>query len=293
GKCEFFGNYSQMKNFEIVRKISSHQEICEDIIELETALINHDEIINSNQVDVYRDIEHIDDINTEPEENQIPRDNERSGTAGLSVYKVYLNAGASFFFKIITLLMLIISQSITSASDLWLIKWLQDTRSYNQSAHKIENIASKTKLLNSTMSDTFHQHQEIHIYVYLGLICAVFFTMLVSAILLNNLFTTASIKLHKKFFKCIIRTPISFLDNNPVGKVLNRFSKDISNMDDTLPFIFHHLIKYYSLFVGVFVVEAIILPYLLILTSVLSIIFYFLWTIHSRVLESIKYWEGK
>ncbi|XP_023220573.1 multidrug resistance-associated protein 4-like [Centruroides sculpturatus] len=293
GKCEFFGNYSQMKNFEIVRKISSHQEICEDIIELETALINHDEIINSNQVDVYRDIEHIDDINTEPEENQIPRDNERCGTVGLSVYKVYLNAGASFFFKIITLLMLIISQSITSASDLWLIKWLQDTRSYNQSAHKIENIASKTKLLNSTMSDTFHQHQEIHIYVYLGLICAVFFTMLVSAILLNKLFTTASIKLHKKFFKCIIRTPVSFLDNNPVGKVLNRFSKDVSNMDDTLPFIFHQLIKYYSLFVGVFIVEAIILPYLLILTSVLSIIFYFLWTIHSRVLESIKYWEGK
>ncbi|XP_067135109.1 ATP-binding cassette sub-family C member 4-like [Centruroides vittatus] len=293
GKCEFFGNYSQMENFEMVTRTSSHQDISENIIKLETALFNHDEIINSNQVDLYRDIKNIDNNNAEPEENKIPRDNESIETVGFSVYKLYVNAGASFFFKVIILLMLIISQSITSASDLWLIKWLQDKRTYNRGVHKIENVTSKTKILNSTTSDTFHQHEEIHIYVYLGLICAIFFTMLLSGILLNKLFTTASIKLHKNFFQCIIRTPISFLDNNSVGKVLNRFSKDVSNMDDTLPFIFQQLIKYYSLFVGVFVVEAIILPYLLILTSVLSIIFYFLWRIHSRVLKSVKYWEGK
>ncbi|XP_023212679.1 multidrug resistance-associated protein 4-like [Centruroides sculpturatus] len=116
---------------------------------------------------------------------------------------------------------------------------------------------------------------------------------MLSELLLFRMFTTASFKLHNDMLRCIIRTPISFLDNNPVGKILNRFSKDVNNMDDTLPSIYYQLIRGYRLYVGMFLIQAIICPYLLILICVLSILFYFLWTVHNRVLQSIKYLEGK
>jgi ATP-binding cassette, subfamily C (CFTR/MRP), member 4 len=35
--------------------------------------------------------------------------------------------------------------------------------------------------------------------------------------------------------KSVLGTSVRFFDLNPVGRLLNRFSKDISNLDDVLP----------------------------------------------------------
>ena len=67
----------------------------------------------------------------------------------------------------------------------------------------------------------------------------------------------AARNLHNKMFKAILQAPILFFDTNPVGmpykaifhyiimlrlgRVLNRFSKDIGFMDDLLPFQFVEL----------------------------------------------------
>ena len=45
----------------------------------------------------------------------------------------------------------------------------------------------------------------------------------------------ASEKLHDKTTMAIIKAPVLFFDTNPVGRILNRFSKDIGALDDTLP----------------------------------------------------------
>ncbi|XP_023233961.1 multidrug resistance-associated protein 4-like [Centruroides sculpturatus] len=55
-------------------------------------------------------------------------------------------------------------------------------------------------------------------YVNAGAVCATFVMTLVSASLFYEMFMAASIKLHNNMFRCIIRTPISFLDSNPVGR---------------------------------------------------------------------------
>ncbi|XP_023230047.1 multidrug resistance-associated protein 4-like isoform X2 [Centruroides sculpturatus] len=151
----------------------------------------------------------------------------------------------------------------------------------------------KSTIFNKSEDQGLYYSEEYNVYVYFGLICAVFFTMTLSVLLLYNFFVAASVELHKNMFHCIIRTPISFLDNNPVGKILNRFSKDVNNSDDLLPINFYISLKTFSLIAGICVLQAILCPYVLILMLLLSIIFYAISTIHSRVLKGIKLMEGK
>ncbi|XP_023228238.1 multidrug resistance-associated protein 4-like [Centruroides sculpturatus] len=150
------------------------------------------------------------------EDNQTLHDNEEFKKPGISVYKSYVNAGAGLFFKIVILSTLIISQSFTSASDYWLIKWLQDIRIYSHSIENLENITSNKSIFHNIEDENFYHTEEFNMYVYIGLICAVFLTTLPSGLLVYRFFTIASFKLHNNMFRCIIRTPISFLDNNPV-----------------------------------------------------------------------------
>ncbi|XP_067134904.1 ATP-binding cassette sub-family C member 4-like [Centruroides vittatus] len=286
GQCEF------IENLEMLTGIFPKQEVAKNITDLETANFNDDEITGSSQSEVNDDKEDSDHGDAEAENNQTPRDNE-DRKPDISVYKAYVNAGAGLFFKIVILSTLIISQSVTSASDYWLIKWLQDLRIYSQNIENLENITSNRSLFNEIEVKNFYHSKYFDMYVYIGLICAVFITTLPSGLLLYRFFTIASYKLHNNMFRCIIRTPISFLDYNPVGEILNRFSKDVSTMDAVIPLFAYILIRGHCNLIGMCVLQAILCPYLLILIAVLLLIFYALWTIFSRVLKSVKHLEGK
>ncbi|XP_067128843.1 ATP-binding cassette sub-family C member 4-like [Centruroides vittatus] len=292
GACEFIGNYDKMESLNMLSGILPEQEVSENRMELETALFNDDEIIKSTET-MSDDVEDINSSNVENENKNMTRDDEEDEKVGTSVYKEYINAGAGFFFKILLLLLLVVSQFITNASDYWLFIWLRNKRIYSQSIEEIQNITFKTKNFNNSEDTDLYYSEELNIYIYFGLICAVFLTMILSGLLIYKFFTAASSKLHNNMFHCIIRTPISFLDNSPVGKILNRFSKDVNNMDDALPPSYYNAIRGYFLLAGMCVLQAIFCPYILALSCVLAILFYALWTIYSRVLKSIKKMEGK
>ncbi|XP_023231347.1 multidrug resistance-associated protein 4-like isoform X3 [Centruroides sculpturatus] len=291
--CEIIDNYNTIENLEMLTGIWSDKEIAEKRMELKTELFNDDKIIENTQSNISDDIKDSNNTNVENENKKIPRDDEEDGTIGISVYKEYLNAGASFLFKMFLLIMLVVAQSVTNVSDYWLVKWLHNKRIYTENVDSVENMTFKTRIFNNSEDKNLYYSEEYNVYVYFGLICAVFFTMTISGLLLYNFFIAASLKLHKNMFHCIIRTPISFLDNNPAGKILNRFSKDMNNVDDLLPINVHVALRGLSLIAGMCVLQAILCPYVLILTFVLSMLFYFTWTIHSRVLKSIKLMEGK
>ncbi|XP_023231408.1 multidrug resistance-associated protein 4-like [Centruroides sculpturatus] len=291
GTCEYFGNYTEMMNRNILTNISSDQKTIENSMEVETTIFNNEDKIESIQSQICDDIE--DRNNIVNENNKILNEDERLETVRISVYKEYVNAGADIFMKITILVTLFVSQSIICGSDYWLIKWLTDTRIHSQDIEKLKNVTSDTTIFSNNEETNFYQSEAFNIYVYFGWICAVVLTSLLSGLLLYKFFTTASIKLHRNMLHCITRTPISFLDNNPIGNILNRFSKDVNMMDDTLPLFYYITIRGCCLLVGIFLVQAFLCPYLLISTFVFLVLIYVLWKIYSQLLQSIKYMEGK
>ena len=49
--------------------------------------------------------------------------------------------------------------------------------------------------------------------------------------------TNAARVMHARLIRCILRVPMTFFDTTPLGRVMNRCSKDIDTLDVQIPFM--------------------------------------------------------
>uniref|UniRef100_A0A3P8TH99 Multidrug resistance-associated protein 4 n=1 Tax=Amphiprion percula TaxID=161767 RepID=A0A3P8TH99_AMPPE len=120
---------------------------------------------------------------------------------------------------------------------------------------------------------------------------AVVFGYARSLIIFNRLVRSGQI-LHNSMFSAVLCTPVHFFDVNPVGRILNRFSKDISQVDSLLPITF---VDFYQLILqnaGVVAVATAIIPLVLIPVGVLLIIFLYLRRFYLSTSRDIKRLES-
>ncbi|KAJ1347926.1 Multidrug resistance-associated protein 4 [Parelaphostrongylus tenuis] len=78
--------------------------------------------------------------------------------------------------------------------------------------------------------------------------------------------TVASINLHTKMFTAVVNTKVAFFDRNPIGRILNRFSKDVNLMDDQLSFVFHEFLMGLLSTLGAIIVILLINPLVVLAT---------------------------
>ena len=71
--------------------------------------------------------------------------------------------------------------------------------------------------------------------IYGGLVGSSVLVNAISSYLVYWTLLKASEKLHNKMVLSVIKAPLLYFDKTPVGRILNRFSKDIGSIDDILP----------------------------------------------------------
>lgn len=98
----------------------------------------------------------------------------------------------------------------------------------------------------------------------------------------------ASRNLHNLMFRGVTRARMYFFHTNPSGRILNRFSKDMGQVDEILPSVMIDVIQIFLQLSGIIVVIAVVNPWFAIPTIFIGIIFYYLRWYYLSASRNIK-----
>ncbi|KAM9984129.1 hypothetical protein ACTFIZ_003833 [Dictyostelium cf. discoideum] len=222
---------------------------------------NENEIINVNNV-----ISDKNDPNLIEKAKLLVKEDKNEGEVEFNVYKQYFSYGSSGVTLFITISLFFIGQAIFKFSDFWLAIWTE------------RSIEGK--------SDSFY------IGYYL-LIFGVFVVILMIRILLLCRITFKVGKnLHSALLKSVTYASCRFFDTNPSGRILNRFSKDTSDIDvHMLDILTEVLICFSELIIGLISIVFII-PIMVIPLIILSISYYILQRLYRPSARELNRWES-
>ncbi|KAK7051247.1 hypothetical protein VNI00_004747 [Paramarasmius palmivorus] len=169
-----------------------------------------------------------------------------TGAVTWQVYKSYLKSGRGEWIIPFLLLSLVFVQGSTVMASYWLVYWQE---------------------LKWDRPQGFY----IGIYAMLGGAQAVAMFMMGSTFALLTYF--ASQRLHKEAIKRVMAAPMSFFETTPLGRIMNRFSKDIDTIDNLLGDALRMLAGTTSSVLGAIILISIVLPWFLIAVVVIMSVY--------------------
>ncbi len=148
-------------------------------------------------------------------------------SVGRNVYWYYLKVLGGF--AISSVFFHTISQSLAVGANLWLAHWSNDNQ-----------------------TSTGKQDKYLGVYVAFGLGSCLTFSVGWLSTLLGGLW--ASTVLHARMLFRILRAPMSFFDTTPKGRLINRFSSDIADVDQLIPQSCNNIVRFSLRLLAIFVV---------------------------------------
>ncbi|XP_065758084.1 ATP-binding cassette sub-family C member 4-like [Muntiacus reevesi] len=204
-----------------------------------------------------------EDQDTENIQVTLPLEDHLEGKVGFKTYKNYFKAGADWSVIIFLILVNITAQVAYALQDWWLVLWA-NVQSDLYSGALVKEDEAVVFVLNWYLG------------VYSGLTVSTVLFGITRSLLVFYILVNSSQVLHNKMLETILRSPVLFFNRNPIGRILNRFFKDIGHMDELLPLIFQDFIQTFLLVIGVVVVMVATIPWTAIPVIPLGIIFFFL-----------------
>ncbi|OMJ67085.1 hypothetical protein SteCoe_35840 [Stentor coeruleus] len=104
-------------------------------------------------------------------------------------------------------------------------------------------------------------NKDYYLNGLLYILLCLYGSVALALILAYNLTTYSNYKLHNKSFMCLLNTNSMFFDKNPAGRIINRFSKDVANIDGSLIYYIINTSLSFSLIFGSILATNIIVPY--------------------------------
>ncbi|KAI4581558.1 hypothetical protein MJG53_010001 [Ovis ammon polii x Ovis aries] len=164
----------------------------------------------------------------------LPLEDYLEGKVGFKTYENYFTASAGWPVISFLILVNITAQVAYVLQDWWLAFWANVQGDLYSGALVKEDVDTMLIL-------------NWYLRVYSGLTMSTILFGITKSLLIFYILVNSSQTLHNKILESILRAPVLFFNSNPIGRILNRFSKDIGHMDDLLPLIIQDFIqRYYS-----------------------------------------------
>ncbi|PIK47382.1 putative multidrug resistance-associated protein 4 isoform X3 [Apostichopus japonicus] len=217
----------------------------------------------------------------------------QEGTVNSRVYKQYFLAGSKLFPFIVFMGFNLSCQVLFVMSDWWLSEW-----AYTEETCTAQ-FDDDSCLYNSTVLSEFTSFSRVEkvgraffFYNFAVLLFLLIVFAFIRTVWLFFICVNASKNLHNQMFAAIIRTPMQFFDTNPIGRILNRFSKDIGFLDELLPITLADFNAIAVQTCAVLITICIFNPLILIFTIPLGILFVFIRSYFLATSRDVKRIEG-
>ena len=186
-------------------------------------------------------------------------------SVSVKIYMAYIRAAGSVWVAPLIIFLLILSQGANISTSLWLSWWTSNKFGYSRGEY-------------------------IGVYASLGFSQALM--MFVFSVSLTVFGTRASkLMLHNAVTR-VLRAPMSFFDTTPLGRITNRFSKDVDTMDNTLTDSFRMFFMTTAQIVAVFILIIAYFYYFAVALAPLLLMFLFSASYYRASAREIKRHEA-
>ncbi|KAG1714742.1 putative multidrug resistance-associated protein lethal(2)03659 [Nymphon striatum] len=170
-------------------------------------------------------------------------ENATSKSVPFKVYKEFFKAAGNPLFIIPTSLLLnFIYASLIIGFDYWIKTWTDVEEERNILAVSGKNVTGAFgndfgSFISSLVQDTKY---NVVVLAFIT-ICGVIFS--VPPIMFDIMCCVRAARhLHDRMFDKLLHAPIKFFNTNPIGEILNRFTKDIGHIDDLIPLAYQDFV---------------------------------------------------
>ncbi|EDV59380.2 uncharacterized protein Dere_GG23434 [Drosophila erecta] len=196
---------------------------------------------------------------------------QESGSIDLALYRRYFQAGGGLVAFLVMLTCSVLTQVAVTGGDYFLTCWVKKERAAVAQGD-VEHMDSKSM-------DSF----KYTLFIILSVIMS-----LSSSILLFNIAKKASIRLHNNIFNRVSRASMHFFSLNKHGSILNRFTKDMSQVDEALPVVLVDVLQIALWLTGILIVIANANPLLIAPTLIMAVILYHLRNLYLKTSRDLK-----
>ncbi|KAI0300742.1 ABC transporter [Russula brevipes] len=168
------------------------------------------------------------------------------GAVNLQVYKQYFRSGNGIVLVPAMFVSITLMQAAIVVSSYWLV-WWQDRQ--------------------------WPRPQGFYMGIYAMLGIAQAFTGFLVGMAIALVVYSASRQLHHDAISRVMYSPMSFFETTPVGRIMNRFSKDIDTIDSVLADSFRMFLNTFANIIGAVILISIVLPWFLIAVAIVCVLY--------------------
>ncbi|XP_026106150.1 multidrug resistance-associated protein 5 [Carassius auratus] len=146
-----------------------------------------------------------------------------SGAVAWQVYSSYIKAAGGPLVFIVNILLFLFTTGSIAFSNWWLSHWIRQGSGNSSVLLGNETTERDSMRLNP--------HMQYYSRVYVLSMGAALFLKTVRGLVFVKCTVRAASVLHDKLFKTLLLSPMRFFDTTPLGRILNRFSRDMDEVD--------------------------------------------------------------
>ncbi|EFA76770.1 ABC transporter C family protein [Heterostelium album PN500] len=202
----------------------------------------------------------------------IQQEEREEGSVSLRVYLKYFTAGGALHF-IVAMILYLLDVGSSIFTNWWLSHWSN----------------SQPEITAKGTADGLTNRQFLFCFIGIG-----FGSILITCFRTITFFSycvKVGRYLHNKLFSAILRAPMWFFDTTPLGRIINRFTRDLDSVDNLISSSIAQYINFFLTVIGTIIIMATVIPKLLIVLAPLVILFYILQSFYrhtSRELQRLE-----